>query len=564
VFEPVKCAASGPRILFTSTWGPYPKWSVEDDPLDYFYYRNTLKQGLFKLRIFQSWHCLHFIAQNLPVDCTVLESPSRDDFRKELERHDYQVVAISFSQLVLGKVLEMARWIKRNHPNIELEVGGYGTSVFTESFAQGDELRGLCDAVCTGEGLSFFREYLKTRWGVEAPPAPLTQDLIPNVNSLFRTRLPLFRQMIFLSGLGCIHGCSFCATSHHFKKRHIPLFTGEDLFAAIATQAARYPKIQSAVIYDEDFLSKRENVEALKTGLDRHPELRSRPLLFTVFASMSSIRRYSLEELVACGIGTLYVGVETFQDDILAEEGLGKRKGDVEELFHDLHDHGINTLGSLIVGWDGQTPESAADDAHRFAALNPTFYQVVPLHPAPGTPLWERLKKENRMRDDFKVDRDGIGDFNFVLKNIERDHARTLVSDTYSALVEEGGPWPFRLAENLLKGFLNLKDSGNPLYRERAGGYWKILKPILPVALLCGAMFRGRAFRRRHRAFRRELRKFSPGWYLLGSAAGLTLWPALLLLSWGGRLHHALSPLGDQPNKIRRTYEGQWAGRDEP
>jgi hypothetical protein len=564
VFEREKRRPFGPRILFTSTWGPYPKRAVSEDPLDYFYYRNTLKQGLFKLRIFQSWHCLHFIAQNLPVDSTVLESPSPDDFRKELERNDYQVVAISFTQLVIGKVLEMVRWIKQTHPDIELMVGGYGTSAFTESSPQVDELRELCDEICVGEGLDFFRKYLETRWKVEAPAAPLTQDLIPNVNSLYRTRLPLFRQMIFLSGLGCIHGCSFCSTSHHFKKRHIPLFSGEDLFAAIAAQAVRYPKIQSAVIYDEDFLAKRENVEALEAGMARHPELRSRPLLFTVFASMSSIRKYSIEQLVACGIGTLYVGVETLQDDILADEGLGKRKGDVEKLFRELHAHGINTLGSLIVGWDGQTPESAADDSHRFVALNPTFYQVVPLHPAPGTPLWDRLKKEDRIPEDYRIEKDGIGDFNFTLKNIDRAEAKALVSDTYSDLVNEGGPWPFRLAENLLRGFLNLRESGNPLFRERAAGYWKMLKPILPVALLCGVMFRGGPFRKRHLAFRRDLRIFSPGWFLLGTAAGLVLWPGLLLLSGWGRLHHALSPLGDQPDKIRRTYEGQTTGRTKP
>ena len=445
MFNRVDNSNAGPRVLFTSPWGPYPKRAVEEDPVDYFYYRNTLKQGLFQLRIFQSWHCLHFLAQNLPLESTVLENPSPEDFKREIANNDYQVVALTFTQLLLGKVMEMARWLKETHPDIELVIGGYGTSLFTESFPLVDELRGLCDHICTGEGLVFFREYLKDNWQVDVPLAPLTQDLLPAVNSLFRTRLPLFQQMVFVSGLGCIHGCSFCATSHHFKKQQITLFSGKDLFTAIAAQAKKHSGIQSAIIYDEDFLAKRDNVEALKAGMAAHPDLRSRPLFFTVFASMNSVMRYSTEELLECGIGTVYIGVETLQDEIVEEEGLGKRKGNVEELFRELHEHGINTLGSLIIGWDGQTPESAADDARRFVALNPTFYQVVPLHPSPGTPLWEKLKRENRMLEDYQVERDGIGDFNFSLKNMGRKEAAELVSHTYSGLVDEGGPWPFRL-----------------------------------------------------------------------------------------------------------------------
>jgi radical SAM superfamily enzyme YgiQ (UPF0313 family) len=554
VFERDNRSSAGPRILFTSPWGPYPKRAVEEDPVDYFYYRNTLKQGLFQLRIFQSWHCLHFMAQNLPVDSTVLENPSPDQFKRELARHDYQVVALTFTQLLLGKVMEMARWLKNTHPDIQLVIGGYGTSLFTESFPLVDELRGLCDHICVGEGVAFFKEYLKDQWQLEVPQGPLTQDLLPAVNSLFRTRLPLFHQMVFVSGLGCIHGCSFCATSHHFKKQHIPLFVGDDIFSAIAAQAKKYPKIQSAIIYDEDFLAKRENVEALKAGMARHPELRSRPLLFTVFASMSSVRRYSIEDLLACGIGTVYIGVETLQEQILADEGLGKRKGDVEGLFRELHDHGINTLGSLIIGWDGQTPASADDDARRFVALNPTFYQVVPLHPAPGTPLWDRLKKEKRIRDDYRVEADGIGDFNFALKSMGREEAALLVSDTYTGLVDEGGPWPFRLAENLFRGFMNLGTSDNPLYRERAAAYGKMLETILPVALLSGFMFHGKPFQMRHRKFRQNVRHLSRGRYYRGVARGLAMLPGLLLLSWWGKLKYALNPLGDQPDKIRRTY----------
>jgi len=371
---------------------------------------------------------------------------------------------------------------------------------------------------------------------------------------LFRIRKPLFHQMIVVSGLGCNGGCSFCATSHHFKKRHISLFSGEALFDSIEEQAEKHPEIQSAVIYDEDFLARRENVEALRAGMARNPAFRTRPLLFTVFSSVRSVRKYSIEELVECGIGTIFMGVESFQDQVLEDEGLGKREGGVEDLFQELHEHGINTMGSLIIGWDGQTRESAATDAREFIALNPTFYQVVPLHPAPGTPLWDRLKNEERLLDMDFLKSESVGDFTFSLKNFSIGQAKAMVSDTYSGLVKEGGPWPFRLAENLLRGHLNLISAGSLIYRQRAAAYWKMLLPILPLVLLSGFMFRGQPFQERHREFRRSLRRYSPFRYHLAMATGLAFWPVLMLISWWGRLMYRLNPHGDQPNKIRRVY----------
>ena len=65
-----------PGILFTSPCGPYTKLPLDKDPIDYFYYRNTYKQKVFQLRSFQSWHSLHFLAQNIPVESVVLENPS--------------------------------------------------------------------------------------------------------------------------------------------------------------------------------------------------------------------------------------------------------------------------------------------------------------------------------------------------------------------------------------------------------------------------------------------------------------------------------------------------------
>ena len=65
-------------------------------------------------------------------------------------------------------------------------------------------------------------------------------------------------------------------------------------------------------------------------------------MLLTVFASLRTLGKYSTSELIRCGVGTICIGVESFQTDVLQRESIVKRDGDIEEPFRTLHRHGIN------------------------------------------------------------------------------------------------------------------------------------------------------------------------------------------------------------------------------
>ena len=542
-----------PRILFVSPCGPYPRAPVESDPVDFFYYRNTLGQGVFRLRSFQSWYSLHYLAQNLPVPSVVLENPTFGQFKKEVAGGDYQVVAMTFSVITTGRVLPMAEWLKDNYPEIEIILGGYGTAVFRDPDRSARRLQELADRICFGEGLVFMREYLKERWSI-AENLSLSQDFLPMTHCFVRTPVPLFQQLVVVGSLGCTYGCPFCATSSQFRRRRIRIASGRELFSLLLRQARQHPRVQSAIIYDEDFLLDRRVVIEFMHCMEGSRELRERPLLLTIFSSVRSIRRYTMEELVRCGIGTIYIGVESFQQEVLEGEGLEKREGDVAELFTELHRHGINTLGSLIIGWDGQSSEEMNRDIDRFIRLNPTFYQVVPLHPVPGTPLWNRMKKEGRIEQDYTFQGDSIGRFTFTLDRLTHDEALGGVARTYRGLVAEGGPWPFRLYEVMLSGYLSLRSHSSPLMRERAGGYQKMIPRILPLAAASRFFFWSGGFRRRWAGTMRKTLGAIPARAAVGMLAGVGVSFLFSLLYIAANFAHLLRPHGDQPPRIRRAY----------
>ncbi len=542
-----------PKILFTSPCGPYAKLPVDKDPIDYFYYRNTFKQKMFQLRAFQSWHSLHFMAQNIPVASIVLENPTMKEFRKEINSGGYEIVAIGFTALLSKKVLEMARWLKLSHPSIEIILGGYGTAIFKESFEISNELKNLVDYICYGEGLSFMKTIISKKWSISTH-FPLKQDLIPAKNSFFRTHIELFKQIVLVGGLGCTTGCSFCATSGQFNQQYIPLFTGKELFKSLLEQSKKYPKIQSAIIYQEDFLLNRpqvlEFIECFKSS-----ELRGRPFLLTIFASIKSIVNFKIDELIECGIGTIFIGVESLSEDVILKEGLTKRKGEIHVIIEQLHNYGINTLGSLVIGWDSQTEEIAQADSQKFISLNPTFYQVIPLHLVPGTKLWETMKKEGRISDDYKVELDGITEFNFEAKNYSHSDARDLVFTTYSELVTEGGPWPFRMFENLLKGYMNLKEKEDPTLLNRASIYKSLISPVFILAFTSRFFFFGKQFRKKWGHSMTHFRKNFPWLFTTAIVLSPIVTMLLACIYIYGNLLYYINPKGDQPDYMRVQYD---------
>jgi haloalkane dehalogenase len=518
------------KILFSTPYIPYKKARLLEDNIDFFYYRNTLRQGIFQLRQMQSWHPLHFLAQNLPVESVVLENPTFRQFEREIISHDYDIAAFSFSIVTASRILEMARCVRNNSPKTVIIIGGYGTAIFNESLGIEAELQGTVDYICRCEGLSFLSTLLKDKYGIEVNK-PIKQDLLPIKFSFFRTRFPIHLNLNFISALGCNFNCSFCSTSSQFKHKEI-LFSGKKLYESVKKGAEKYPRARSGVIFEEDFLENREAVMEFMHCMEKDTELINRPFYLTVFSSARNVARYTVSELVRCGIGMLYIGVESFNPQILEKERLKKRGADIvkiEELFEQLHAAGIHTLGSVIIGWDDHTHDVIKLELEKFVKLNPTLYQVMPLQAIPGTPLWQRMKQEESTR--------------YIL-------------GAYQSLVDEGGPWPFRMFENIYTGIKTLQKFEGPEFRARVEGYKKILTSLYILSCISGLIFFGKGFRKRWRKLMGQFFLERPLYCLSGWIIGILILPVLSVYVLLGSAKHFILPAGDQPETIRIEYNG--------
>jgi radical SAM superfamily enzyme YgiQ (UPF0313 family) len=74
-----------------------------------------------------------------------------------------------------------------------------------------------------------------------------------------------------------------------------------------------------------------------------------------------------------------------------------KHRDDYLRLVHNIQSHGIRVNGCFILGLDGQTPD-VFDRVYDFAReLELYDVQITLQTPFPGTPLYERLRRTNRL-----------------------------------------------------------------------------------------------------------------------------------------------------------------------
>jgi hypothetical protein len=138
------------------------------------------------------------------------------------------------------------------------------------------------------------------------------------------------------------------------------------------------------------------------------------------------------------------------------------------ELIPDLHRHGISVLTSMIIGFDYQTAETIDEEFEELLALRPSMSQFLIYGPAHGTPAHARLAAQgrllpevmenNRLHDGFSL---GFEHPHLSPEQLSAQQRR-LFREEFARL----GPSVYRVVEDMLEGYLNLR--AHPAARVRA------------------------------------------------------------------------------------------------
>jgi len=459
------------RILLANAMGPYETgWG--EDVNDLFAARLTRGQGPFTLKSYFPAFALHLIAENLNADTTILEWPTEKLFRAELAKR-YDFLGIQVKSVHLPHVARMVKMAREVSPDTRIVLGGYGVAHIFHPYPEDPEnnaayLRDAADHFCFEEGVGFFRKLVG-----QDPGEPISQRQQPPFEATLNgaeslVRFPLSSTLV---ALGCPNACEFCNTSHFFKFKKITVCTPEE---ACASLKAAHEKMagQAALfnmIWDEDFLIDREYVLRLGELLQAEG-LIGKVNLFC-FASIRSISQYTVEELARCGVGVLWIGVESrFEDRMVAAHNFQKRVGrDVAQVFEELHDHGILIIGSNILGLDFHDHENIVEDIDYFVSLKPDLYQVSPLRPCPGTTLYDRLLEDGRIDERFSAEDTMLwSDRGLKHPAFRYGEIQDYFHLAHKKLYETNGPTVLNAMETMIRGYKNLRHSPDPYLQARA------------------------------------------------------------------------------------------------
>lgn len=318
----------------------------------------------------------------------------------ELRFHDDRMEHIPFDEPTDAAVLSVETYTAMRAYQIASEYRRRGVPVVFGGFHPSllpDEAERFAEAIVIGEAETVWAEVvddlrhgtLKKRY--QSAQAPTLQGIRLD-RSIYAAKryLPLG---LVETGRGCRFPCEFCAIQSFFQRSH----RARPVDEVISELRALRDRYKLFFFVDDNFAA---DIAACKELLGAMQGLGIR------WVTQMSINAAHDEELLALlarsGCKGVLIGFESLDADTL--DAMGKRfnrmRGGYGVALDKLRRHGIRVYGTFVFGYDRDT-EASFDQAVDFA-LEQRLYIAAFNHltPFPGTPLYERLQREGRLRFD--------------------------------------------------------------------------------------------------------------------------------------------------------------------
>ena len=303
---------------------------------------------------------------------------------------DIDLVAITCETYTAKRTYEICELYREM--GIPTIVGGWQAMLIPNEVSQ------YADSVFVGYAESTWREVLNDlRNGslksiYYGGSVKETGYVIPN-RALYSNR-PYFGISCIETGRGCPLTCDFCSITAATKATYSPR-ASDQVVADIGTVSHK-----SVFLVEDNFFGNMKHAKQLLKAMI--------PLNIRWVGQGTLALAYDesvLELMQASGCVGILIGFESFKEDTLLAMNkpfnIGMKKyGSYEALIKKIHRYNIAIYGTFIFGYDTDTVadcEVTTQQAIDYGIAIAAFNHLLPF---PGTPLYDRLKKEGRLIDD--------------------------------------------------------------------------------------------------------------------------------------------------------------------
>jgi radical SAM superfamily enzyme YgiQ (UPF0313 family) len=203
---------------------------------------------------------------------------------------------------------------------------------------------------------------------------------------------------------GCPYHCEFCNVTALFGHRPRTKTAGQIIAELDGLHNLGW---RGPVFFVDDNLI--GNKKALKTELlpaliEWRTDKRDMPFNTEVSINLADDEGL-MRMMVQAGFNLVFIGIETPNEDSLAEcsKGQNKNRDLVQDVKH-IQRAGLQVQGGFIVGFDNDTPSIFQRQIDFIQNSGIVTAMVGLLQAPPGTRLYERLKQEGRLLDDLSGD----------------------------------------------------------------------------------------------------------------------------------------------------------------
>ncbi|KKM95143.1 hypothetical protein LCGC14_1191070, partial [marine sediment metagenome] len=217
---------------------------------------------------------------------------------------------------------------------------------------------------------------------------------------------------------GCPFNCDFCDITKLYGKEPRTKTPPQMIEEINALHNLGYKG--QILIVDDNFIGNRNEVRKLLPEITRWQQKNNYPFTFSTEASMDLAGNNCkdiLENMVKAGFTQVFCGIEDTDNEIL--RNMRKIQNTIRpqlESVRTMQQAGLEVSGGFIVGTDGQKRDSL-DNLYNFIQEAGIPVSMAGLLIAlEGTDLYERLKKEGRIRGDSSGNNTHQSGFNFEPK----------------------------------------------------------------------------------------------------------------------------------------------------
>ncbi|MBT9438102.1 MAG: radical SAM protein [Desulfobacterales bacterium] len=289
--------------------------------------------------------------------------------------------------------------VLENFSVIDFVVVGEGEQTLTELIEKGNEeahsVQGLVYRDANGE--ICFTGYRSKAIDLDTLPFPAYEKLAgyPDVYKLLIFNYPKAPNSSCISSRGCPYSCSYCDRS--VFRRSFRYNSAEYMYEHLRYLKKRFG-IRHVIFYDDQFTFNRQRIE------DFTRMLLDRPLgmTFNCVVRAEHIDLELLRRLKASGCWMISLGIETGDEDLLAQHRRNVNLNLLAEKIRLIKKVGIRTKGLLMIGLPGETEDSIKKTMKYVFSLPIDDINLAKFTPFPGAPVYENIHKLGEFNEDWE------------------------------------------------------------------------------------------------------------------------------------------------------------------